>query len=121
TWAAFGTGRIPIGIDVTNTQFDVVKETGGSNVSSAVVSHTHEVTITDAGHNHLENTNSATTGGVSGWGARDTSTSTPSATGYYTAANTTGITASTSNPAGSVSSFSIMNPYIVVYMWERTA
>lgn len=121
TWAAFGTGRMPIGIDETNTQFDVVKETGGSNVSSSVVSHTHGVTITDAGHNHLENSNTATTGALAGWGARDTSTSTSAATGYYTASNTTGISASTANPAGSVSSFSIMNPYIVVYMWERTA
>jgi hypothetical protein len=120
TWAAFGTGRVLVGIDSGNTQFDVVEETGGSNVSSSVVTHTHTATVTDAGHNHLQTKNSATTGAVTGYGV-DTSTSTQINSGYYTASNTTGITVTNANPAGSVSSFSIMNPYIVVYMWERTA
>jgi hypothetical protein len=120
TWAAFGTGRMPIGIDAGNTQFDVAEETGGSNVSSAVVTHTHTATVTDEGHNHLQTKNSATTGAVTGYGV-DASTSTQINSGYYTASNTTGISVTNANPAGSVSSFSIMNPYIVVYMWERTA
>jgi hypothetical protein len=122
TWSAFGTGRIPIGIDATNTQFDVVKETGGSNVSTDIMNHTHTATVTDRGHNHLQNINDATTGALVGYSnAEDTSTATPLATGYYTGSNTTGISVATANPSGGVTSFSIMNPYIVVYMWERTA
>ena len=41
-------------------------------------------------HVHVENQNSATTGSLTGWGARDTSTSTSSATSYSTANPTTG-------------------------------
>ena len=63
-----------------------------------VINHTHPVT--DPGHTHVENQNSATTGGLTGWGARDTSTNTSSATGYSTASATTGVT--TNNPAGGV-------------------
>lgn len=64
--------------------------------------HSHAVNVTDPGHAHVENQNSATTGGLTGWAARDTSTNTSAATGYSTASATTGVTATTSNPAGSV-------------------
>lgn len=74
------------------------------NAFSAVVNHTHTVTVTDPGHTHVENSNNATTGGLRGWPAADTSTSTATATGYSTASATTGITASAENPAGGVAS-----------------
>jgi microcystin-dependent protein len=121
TWAAFGAGRMLIGINSSDTDFDTAEETGGAKTSSAVVNHTHGVTITDPGHDHVENSNNATTGGLRGWGAADTSTNTSTATGYSTASSTTGISASTANPAGGVASFSLMNPYIVCYFWKRTA
>jgi microcystin-dependent protein len=80
--------------------------TGGSaahqHTYSEVPNHTHPVAIDDPGHTHVETTNSATTGGLSGWAARDTSTNTPVATGYSTQPATTGITASAGNPAGGV-------------------
>jgi hypothetical protein len=121
TWVSYGAGRILVGLDASDTDFDTAGGTGGAKTSSAVVNHTHAVSVTDPGHAHVENSNNATTGGLRGWGAPDTSTNTPTATGYSTASATTGITATTDNPAGGVASFSLMNPYIVVYMWKRTA
>lgn len=163
TWSAFGSGRVLIGVDSGDTDFDTVEETGGAKTKaisahagtavadhashthsySEIVQHTHAVNITDPEHSHVENSNNATTGGLRGWAAADTSTSTSTATGYSTASAATGITATTSNPAGSVASgttggpsatlshsvtqpndhtaLNVVQPYITVYMWKRTA
>ena|SRR3990167_363998 len=185
TWAAFGAGRVLVGLDATDPDFDVSKETGGAKTVAAIgtnsvptftgsalgthahdysdiVQHTHAVNVTDNGHNHTQNAHNhamtnlrgATTGGTTtGFGgitAGSDTSSTVTAWSMPTAvatniANTTGITATTSNPAGSVafgttgadsagtpagtvsepvftgSATSVVQPYIVVYMWERTA
>lgn len=121
TWSAVGAGRMLIGQDTNDTDFDTLGETGGAKTSSSIVNHTHAVTVTDPGHAHVENSNNATTGGLRGWGAPDTSTNTSMATGYSTASAETGITAATANPAGGVASFSLMNPYLIVKFWQRTA
>lgn len=80
--------------------------TGGSASHSHtyddVIQHTHTISVNDPGHDHVEQNNSATNGPLAGWGARDTSTNTAVATGYSTQSSTTGITASSANPAGSV-------------------
>ena len=68
---------------------------------TGVISHTHP--ITDPGHDHVENQNSATTGGLAGWGARDTSTNTPIASGYSTQSAQTGV--SVGAPAGAVAQY----------------
>jgi hypothetical protein len=90
---------------------DVAGATGGSSTHThaahtGVINHTHPVT--DPGHVHVENSNNATTGGLRGWGAPDTSTNTSQATGYSTASATTGVT--TENPAGGVASLTHDSP-----------
>jgi len=120
TWSAFAAGRMLVGFDAADTDFDTVEKTGGAKSSSAVVNHTHGVTVTDPGHAHVQGVNSATTGGLAGY-TPDTSTNTRVNSGYSTSTATTGITASTADPVGGVASFSLMNPYITVYMWKRTA
>jgi len=34
TWSAFGTGRVLVGVDVGDTDFDTVMETGGSKTAT---------------------------------------------------------------------------------------
>lgn len=101
TWAAFGAGRVLVGRDSGDTDFDTAEETGGAK--------THTLTAAEMPvHTHLERKNSATTGGLSGFGV-DTSTSTEIDSGYST------------GPAGSGGAHNNLPPYVVVYMWKRTA
>lgn len=101
TWSAFGAGRTLVGIDAGQTEFDTVKETGGAK--------THTLTTTEIpAHSHVQGVNSATTGGLSGY-APDTSTNTRANSGYST------------SDTGGGAAHNNLQPYIVVYFWERTA
>lgn len=131
TWAAFGAGRMLVGQDPGNVAFDTAEETGGAATHthaahSGVINHTHPVAITDPGHTHVTQRYPTATGGSSGFTADTSMSGTPAANTLAVASGTTGITASSSNPAGGVASLthdspSSLPPYIVVYMWKRTA
>lgn len=120
TWQAFAAGRMLVGVDSADPDFATVEATGGSKThtltESELPSHTHAVT--DPGHTHVENSNAATTGGLRGWGAADTSTNNSTATGYSTDSATTGITLGNT---GSGAAHNNMPPWITVFMWKRTA
>ena len=102
-----------VGIDAGDASFDTAGETGGSK-DAIVVSHTHTASVTDPGHIHTTlgygSGNSATYG--NGGGVVQTSNSTASAT--------TGVTVSV-NSTGSSGTNANLQPYVVVYMWKRTA
>lgn len=98
TWSAFGAGRVPVGLDAGDVDFDVAEETGGAKTSNGVVTHTHSVTAYVG-----------TTDGT--YGTFDSSSTTPGTAKTLTAAA----------PVGAVASISLVQPYIVVYMWKRTA
>jgi hypothetical protein len=121
TWTAFGAGRVLVGQDTGDTAFDTLGETGGvkdvtlTAAQSGLPQHTH----VQNPHNHVENNNSATTGALAGWAARDTSTSTSVATGYNTADATT--TNQNAGPTDAASAHTNLQPYIVVKFWRRTA
>lgn len=113
TWTAFGAGRVLVG----NGGGFTAGATGGS-ADAVVVSHTHTATttITDPGHAHTLGFFSA--GGTT----NDGMFSNASTTVVTTNSATTGITASTTNTAAGVSGTNAnLQPYIVVYMWQRTA
>lgn len=111
TWTAFGAGRVMIG----NGGGFTAGSTGGS-ADAVVVNHTHTATVTDPGHNHtylrpnttLPQSGSSTNCFVPGNITDTTSTAT---TGVTVANSTTGVSGTNAN----------LQPYIVVYMWERTA
>lgn len=111
TWVAFGAGRVMVGLDAGNAAFDTLEETGGS-ADATLVSHTHTATVTDPGHSHTANSQ---TGAAYGQPSGAVTLS-PGNTGT----STTGITVSNSTEGSSATNANLQ-PYIVVYMWKRTA
>lgn len=114
TWTAFGAGRVLVGLNGSDSSFDTLEETGGSK-DAVVVSHTH--TATDSGHTHTtfngSNLNSnVTNGGVAGTVTRGSSAS------NETNSASASISVSTTGSSGTNAN---LQPYIVVYMWKRTA
>ena len=105
TWAAFGAGRVPVGIDSSDTDFDTAEETGGAKThtltTSELPAHTHTHTV-ETGRSFSSSIGNAPV--VQG----------SDATVLSTAAVTTSST-------GSGSAHNNVQPYIVVYMWKRTA
>jgi hypothetical protein len=112
TWAAFGAGRVLVG----NGGGFSAGATGGS-ADAVVVSHTHTTTVTDAGHAHNYTIgNRVFTGGpLENGGEWDIVQST-----VGTATATTGISVS-ANASGVSGTNANLQPYVVVYMWNRTA
>ena len=106
TWTAFGAGKVLVGLDSSDTDFDTAEETGGAktvkltSAESGVPAHTHT---------YSESSSGSPSRGV-GVGA-----SVPTAVGRQTA-NTGAASA-----ADAASSHTNVQPYIVVYMWKRTA
>lgn len=113
TWTAI-TGRVIVGLDSGDASFDTVGETGGSK-DAIVVSHTHTATVTDPGHTHTANTGTSN-GGQTHFGRYSLGTlgtlTTNSATTGITVANST---------EGSSGTNANLQPYVVAYVWKRTA
>ncbi len=113
TWEEYGAGRVMVGLDASDTAFDTLGETGGS-ADAITVSHTH--TATDSGHTHVMSANQArpVTGTSALYAALDGGVSGASST----ASGTANITVASTGASGADAN---LQPYIVVYMWKRTA
>ena len=115
TWTAFAAGRVLVGLNASDSSFDTAEETGGSK-DAIVVSHTH--TVTDPGHSHtLTNGTNVIRDGAPRERADGGSVSLNIDT-LSIESNTTGISI---NSSGSSATNANLQPYIVVYMWKRTA
>jgi hypothetical protein len=120
TWVAFGAGRVMIG----NGGGYSAGATGGS-ADAVVVSHTHTASsaVTDPGHAHnvqLRFDNGSGDGYSVASGAVTGSLLNLLTPGTNTA--TTGISVATTITSAGVSGTNAnLQPYVVVYMWNRTA
>lgn len=113
TWTAFGAGKVMIGLDSGDATFSTVGNTGGSK-DAIVVSHTHTATVTDPGHTHTDT-------GVQQTDSSSGSNNTQTFNGSHnTGSATTGISVAIST-TGSSATNANLPPYVVVYLWKRTA
>jgi len=108
TWTAFGAGRVLVGLDSSDTDFDTAEEPGGAKTITLDVTqipaHTHNVQVTQR-----------VTGDDAAGGSRVLTADRNITTATV---NITGMTAKTT---GGGQAHSNVQPYIVVYMWKRTA
>jgi hypothetical protein len=159
TWSAFGAGRVLVGYDSGDTDFDTAEETGGAKTKAisahsgtAVAdhsSHTHAYTEVP-NHVHIiaagqgSHTHTQTTSATDGATTRADSSS--GGTTYNNVGNINAATLpqmTTNDPTGGVASgttgnpsatlthsvtqpsahtdLNVVQPYITVYMWKRTA
>jgi len=97
-WNPFGQGKVMIGVDSTDTDFDTVGNTGGAKthtlITDEIPSHTHGFTA----HLTTSGSNNRTGGGE-------------------LSASASGTTAAT----GGGQAHNNLQPYVVVYMWKRVA
>ena len=131
TWSAIAAGRVLVGLDSGDTDFDTAEEQGGAKTVTLTEAQIPVHTHTQNAHNHTQDQHrhahlrerSATTGGATTQIARtaDTSSTVDSAvvTEYATATNQAA-TAVNQNTGGG-GSHSNVQPYFVVYIWKRTA
>ena len=133
TWVRWGTGRVPVGVNTSDTNFNSVEKTGGANThtlaTAELPSHNHSfsgsVTVNANGaHTHQASAGSYKVGSGSG------STYYYMTNGGSTSGQTTGSggshdhTGSVSGSVGSNGSGAAHNnlqPYITCYFWKRTA
>tara|TARA_R100001530_G_scaffold57963_2_gene42101 strand:+ start:1097 stop:1720 length:624 start_codon:yes stop_codon:yes gene_type:complete len=101
TWVAFGAGRVLVGLDSGDSDFDTSEKTGGAKTGA------HTLTVSEMPA-HTHDQFKATT--VDNFSIDDTTRYTGAAT---VQTGSTGGGASHSHP--------IVQPYIVVYFWKRTA
>jgi hypothetical protein len=102
TWTAFGSGRVPVGYNSSDTDFNAGEKTGGAK--------THTLTTSEMpAHTHStkgDNTNAAPNQNASEF-------SLGPAVAY-----TKDLTTSSTGGGGAHNN---LQPYITVYMWKRTA
>ena len=132
TWTAIAAGRMLVGLDSGDTDFDTAEETGGAktktiaqanlpNISTGGgTSHNH----TQDAHNHNFLPRSATTGSVSSivTGTLDTSSTISGANQPHNqpaTATNQAEAAHTHSLGGSGTALNVVNPFYVVYIWRR--
>lgn len=115
TWATWGTGRVPVGVDTTQTEFNTVQKTGGAK--------THTLTTAEMpAHNHPLKTGMPAM--ISGDNIILTALAGGTGTGLGRTASeggTTGASPLSIENRGGGAAHNNLQPYITCYMWVRTA
>jgi hypothetical protein len=117
TWVAYGAGRVLIG--QSGTGLYVAGNTGGS-ADAVVISHTHTATVTDPGHSHATLSSISGQRGGDNGGVATLTAGSEKGSDNPTASATTSITVANSTTGVSGTNLNLP-PYVVVYMWNRTA
>jgi hypothetical protein len=114
TWAVWGSGRVPVGVDTSQNEFNTVEKTGGEKNHTLTIDEipSHDHSITDPGHSHsLSGSNLDKEGRAVLW------TDPVDMNQGSVSVSTTGISI---NNTGEGKSHNNIQPYITCYMFKRT-
>ena len=101
TWERFGNGKVLVGVDENDTNFNTVEKTGGEK--------THTLTVDEMpSHSHTTYLNSSTSEGNYN-------------KHYMRGADYSTSETYTSSSVGGNTAHNNLQPYITVYMWKRVA
>jgi hypothetical protein len=115
TWAAFGAGRVLVGLDSGDTDFDTAEETGGAK-TKAISAHAGTAVADHANHTHTFVQSANWTGDLI---AQDLTPAGVGAAGTTDGVDAT-LTHSVTQP-NAHTDLNVVQPYIVVYMFKRTS
>jgi hypothetical protein len=100
TWSTWGTGKVPVGVDASDTSFNTVEKTGGEK--------THTLTVDEMPqHNHAAN----------GWGGESNNLDDGDLTRYAMKDNKSSDLTTTNT--GKSYPHNNLQPYITCYMFKR--
>ena len=126
TWTAFGDGRVPVGYNGGDSDFNAVEKTGGAKnhilTAAEMPSHTH----TQNAHSHtvaglnISNLNAFSINDNSGDNIALADNAVPGINGTIMVNKGTSSTTATNQNTGGGGAHNNLQPYIVVYMWKRT-
>ena len=123
TWSQFAQGRMLVGRSSSDTDFDTAEETGGEKThtltTAEMPSHTHSASSLTVPTREGDNLSPAPNSTSGTWANGNSKLATSGGTGGTTA-DRAWISGSIGS-AGSGSAHNNKPPYIVVYMWKRTA
>lgn len=113
TWVAWGSGRVPVGINTSDDDFKTVEKTGGEKTHTLTAdempSHSHgEQTISEYGYTYPLVSNNGEGDSKNGWF--------PTSAGSEVTKRQV-----TTNSVGNEKAHNNLQPYITCYMWKRTA
>jgi|TARA_R100000149_G_scaffold66272_1_gene44098 microcystin-dependent protein len=117
TWVSFGAGKVLVGVDSSDTDFDAAEETGGAKTKALefanMPAHSHQ--WYNMGGSSSQSIDATSNTSSQSWNASGNlvDIGDPLLTNFYTNTAT--------DRSANGSAFSIVQPYIVVYMWKRTA
>lgn len=118
TWVAWGSGRVPVGVDETDSSFNLSEKTGGSKY---IQDHTHDIRWGGRNESRVlmsHNSGSVKTFDLTGWqsvNANVTDTNPVNLMAGKIHNTTANFGLMTTGNAGN------LQPYITCFMWKRTA
>lgn len=104
TWTVWGSGRVPVGVNADETEFNTVEKTGGTKTNT----HWHYQTIGNDGSVYVTRTGNSPSSRVKSINR----------TMVTTANSATGLTREDSTYEQTIGT---LQPYITCFMWKRTA